>query len=267
MARKWCDWGAGGAPQWLGSGETAAEDVLALEEAAAAFFDEAAVVDLGAEVAEAVFEGGDGHVGGEVIDVEERAGFPCFRGEETVGSGEPVVEWGVREGGHDGDLDLVEPGVFDELEDAVEAGRVVVVEAEDEAAVDGDAGVLDAGDGFGVAAGLVAFPVGLVFDAVERGGVGAFEADEDLGAAAFLHETEEFVVPCDGDVGFGEPAEAEGDEGAGEVAAAAAVGERVIVGEFDERVGPEVFDGEEFVDDAGDGFGAEAWGEAITLSR
>ena len=138
----------------------------------------------------------------------------------------------------------------------------MMVESEDEASIDGDAGVLDAVDGFGVAVGLVHFPVGLVFDAIEVGGSGTFESDEDLGAAAFLHEAEQFVIPCHGNIGFREPAQAEWGHGAAEFPSPLPVGKGIVVGEFQKRMSPEAADRMDFVHDLRHGLGPVAGCEA-----
>ena len=111
------------------------------------------------------------------------------------------------------------------------------VQAENEAAVDGDAVVLDAADVFEVAGALPGLPVAFqlhAFRAFRR----ILESDEDLRAAGPPHLFEQGRIAGDGDVGLREPAHVFAGERLAQRVAVAFVGKGVVIGELDERSGP-----------------------------
>jgi hypothetical protein len=238
-------------------------------EAASAFGDEAGVIEAACEFDEILFEFIHAHLVGLEINIEESAAFCGVLGEEASFFGEAGVEGGAGEGGEVGNLDVVEAAFADEAEDIAEGLGTGAVEAEDEAAIDGDAMALNFFDGAEVSVGAIGFPIGIELDAVEGIIGGLFEADEDLGATGAADHAEEFVVFGDGEVGFGEPADLFAFEGAEEVFGVAAIDESVVVGEFDEGVFVEFFEAADFGDDFVDGFdfkGGEAHGGGAELA-
>ena len=206
------------------------------------------------EFEEAGLELVGGHAAGLEVDVEKGAEFPGAVADEAAFAFEAMVERSVGEGGHEGDLDFVEAAVAHEGEDVVEDFGRVAIEAEDEAAVDGDSVGLDFFDGSFVGVLLAHFPIGDAFDAVKAFAARGFEADEDLLAAGIAEESEEFVVLGHGDVRFGEPTKIFVGELAKELFVMRAIDEGIVVGEFDEGFGPDFFDGVDFGEDFVDGF-------------
>lgn len=206
------------------------------------------------EAQETLLELIDAHARGLEVDIEEGAKLPGAVLEDAAFGFESGVEGSSRKSGQEGDLDLVKAGLADEVEDMVENFRCIAVQAQNKTAVHGDAEGLDFGDRVAVFFALAHFPIGIEFDAVEAGAAGAFEADKDLLAPGVAHQAEQFVIAGDIDIGFGKPAEFFGGQSAQQILVMSAMDEAVVIGELDERTGPDLFNGMDFVDDLLDWF-------------
>lgn len=114
------------------------------------------------------------------VDVEERAALPCAFLEEAALDAQALIEGRAREGRHDRDLDVELAALADEPLDRPEHLRPVTVEAEDEAAIDGDAVGLDSLDGGPVVVETRALPVPALLNAVDSRRVVGLEANQDL---------------------------------------------------------------------------------------
>ncbi len=180
--------------------------------------------------------------------------------EDAAFAGEAAKELGSREGleeSHHGDGDAA---FLNELDEAFEDVVAIGIEAEDEAAHDLDAGVLDAGDaGEQIAAGVLEFVGG-----GEAGFVRSFDAEEDGGEAGLLELAEEVGIVGEIDGGFGNEAEGaavgllpEG-EGVKKSAGAGFVADEVVVDDEDGAAPAGGVELIEFSKDVGDGFGAGA---------
>ena len=235
--------------------------VVALEGGAAGG-DYVVFVDTMDEVAEAGFEFGDAHLCGLEVYVEEGAEVPGFVAENAAFLLEARVERRGGEGSLDRDLDVAEAGLLDEVPYFFEGLGAGGVEAENEAAVDTHAAVLDFSNGFEVLVDPTRFPVRSLFEAVHGGEGGAFESDEDFGAACVVKQIQEFVVVGDGEVGLGEPVNLLLGDGAKELFGVGFVDEGVVVGELNEGALPDALDRVNLVDDAGDRFGFIGGGDA-----
>src|SRR5450759_49017 len=182
------------------------------------------------------------HVQGLKVDVEEAAALPGTLLEEPALLSQPLVERGAREGRHDGDLDVELPALADEGLDGIEDPGSVTIEPEDEAAVDGDAVGLDSADVVPVVVEPRPFPVPALLDTIDAGRTGALEPDEELPAAGLAHQVEQLRVVGDRDVALAEPVDALRRQRPQQLLGVAAIGEAVVVGELDERMGPEPLD-------------------------
>jgi hypothetical protein len=139
-------------------------------------------------------------------------------------------------------LDVERLRLLDEPMDGLEDLRAVPVQSQDEAGVHGDAVGLQKIDRRAVAVDLLAFPVPPELDTVEAGSRGAFEADQHLLAAGVRHHRDELWVVGHGDVRLGEPGDGLLSQRLDERPCVASVDEGVVVGELDERLGPELLD-------------------------
>ena len=175
-------------------------------------------------------------------------------------SDEAGAGWGLEDADHGGD----DAAFLDEIDLLLEGFGGVLIESDDEAGLDFDAGALegfDVGEHVAVAVlGLVAF--------LEGEGVGGFDADKDHVEAGVGHLAGEGGVVGEVDGGLG--AEGDGavgflpmDEGGEEFFfEEGAMADEVVVDEEDAAAPAGGVDGVEFGDDLGGRFSCGACGRA-----
>src|SRR5262249_24470928 len=95
-------------------------------------------------------------------------------------------------------------------------------------------------------------PVSFQFEAVQAGFTGTFKPDQNLRAAALIHEAEQIVIRVHGEIGFGEPADLAFLQLGEELLPVASVHKGIVVREFDERPAPQGLDAIDFLEDSGD---------------
>lgn len=187
------------------------------------------------------------------VDVKKGAKFPGAIPKNSVFRFEAVIEWGVRESGLEGDLNFVQAGGADESENIIEYFGSIGIEAENETAVHGDAIGLNSCDGVLIVILLARFPVRIQLDPIQTAAARALEADEDLLTAGVAHEAEKFVILGNIDIALGKPADILASQFAKERFVVRPMDEAIVVGELDERLWPNAFDGVDLGDDFLDG--------------
>ena len=158
------------------------------------------------ELSKALLKFSDAHPLRLERDVEERASIPEDRTQESPLRLEPFVERRAWERGEDGDLNLRQAALADEFLCAFKRTSIILVESEDEAAIDGDAVRLDLANLRQAATALLLFPMPAV-GLIECQRVNGLESDEQLRAAGLGQRFKELLIVGDREIGLREPAD------------------------------------------------------------
>ena len=135
-------------------------------------------------------------------------------------------------------MHIVETAFANEIESFVELLVAGTIQADNKAAVDGDAGALNPFDRRAIIFPLSRLPITALLDSVQDSARWAFKTDQDLGASSLADQPQQLRILRNRQIRFGKPANVFARKRSHHLLGMSTVYEGIIIGKLNEWIAP-----------------------------